>query len=104
MVPILVRFCFKIQYWVRFEFGFSIFKIVRLYNFYKLARRYLLLVPIYDGACLPRSPLFFSFGMSNFDWPITKKELIKKKKALEASQNRSSYVKCSATPLAQVYR
>jgi hypothetical protein len=47
-------------------------------------------------------PFSFLFGMSNFDWPITKKELIKKKEALEASQNRSSYVKCSATPLAQV--
>ncbi len=76
MVPILVSFCFKIQYWVRFEFGFSIFKIVRLYNFYKLARRYLLLVPIYDGGCLLSPPLFFFSGMSNFDWPITKKKLI----------------------------
>jgi hypothetical protein len=27
-----------------------------------------------------------------------------KKKALEASQNRSSYLKCSVSPLAQVYR
>jgi hypothetical protein len=35
--------------------------------------------------------------------PSPKKSSLKKKKALEASQSRNFYVKCSASPLAQVY-
>jgi hypothetical protein len=39
--------------------------------------------------CLPSLFAFFVFAMSQFDWPITKKE--KKKETMEAPPNRRFY-------------